>query len=100
MISKHNHIRSKAITQAANGESCTVCGVLDGTVVFAHLNESWAGKGMGIKADDLAGMFLCAKCHHEYDNGDDLSYKAIARAMYRTWRRLWDRGIIGELKGG
>ena len=100
MIEKFNHVRSKAIRNAAKGEACTVCCERDETVVFAHLNESWAGKGMGIKADDLAGVFLCAKCHDEYDNGDGISYKAIARAMYRTWRRLWDRGIIGELKGG
>lgn len=74
----------------------------DGTVVFAHLNESWAGKGIGIKADDLAGAFLCAGCHAEYDRPFNLLGRIedweITRAMYRTWRRLWERGIIGELK--
>ena len=103
MIPKHNHIRSKAITQAANGEDCTVCGKSwepDHTTVFCHLNESWAGKGMGQKADDLAGFYGCSQCHYLYDsfvNGrpEDTD---IMRAMYRTWRRLWERGIIGELK--
>ena len=101
MIQKHNHIRSKAITQAANGEECTICERQDNSIVFCHLNESFSGKGMRIKADDIAGFFGCHRCHAEYDTpGSTLSqeYWTIMRAMYRTWRRLWDRGIIGELK--
>ena len=99
MIQKHNHIRCKAIRDAANGESCVVCGDNSGTIVFAHLNEQWAGKGMGIKTDDIAGLFLCVVCHADYDSGvDGLSDKVIARGMYRTWKRLWERGIIGEIK--
>ena len=99
MIPKHNHIRSKAIRDAARGEDCTICGIQDGTVVFAHLDESWAGKGMRIKADDIAGMFLCVNCHSEYGHArSTIDQWQITRAMYRTWRRLWDRGIIGELK--
>ena len=100
MIEKFNHIRYKAIRNAANGEGCTLCGKYDDTTVFAHLNESWAGKGTGIKADDLAGMFLCYSCHSDYDNGFIYDEWMVLRAYYRTIRRLWDRGIIGELKGG
>ena len=101
MILKHNHIRCKAIRDAANGEDCTICESQDNTVVFCHLNESWAGKGMRIKACDLAGFFGCLKCHSEYDTpGSALSkdHWEIMRAMYRTWKRLWERGIIGEIK--
>ena len=110
MIPKHNHIRCKAIRDAARDEDCTICGINDSTTVFAHLDESWAGKGMKIKADDIAGMFLCVNCHVDYGNGmyadygndmhaDKIGYNwQITRAMYRTWRRLWDRGIIGEIK--
>ena len=100
MIPKHNHIRCKAIRDAANGEDCTICGINDSTTVFAHLDELWAGKGMGIKADDIAGMFLCVNCHEEYGTGNipTFSQWLITRAMYRTWRRLWERGIIGEIK--
>ena len=102
MIPKHNHIRCKAIRDAANGEDCTLCSENHGNTVFAHLNESWAGKGMKIKASDIAGMFLCFKCHSEYDNPhrnrDNIEDWEIMRAMYRTWKRLWERGIIGELK--
>ena len=102
MIEKFNHVRSKAITQAASGEACTICGIEDGTTVFAHLNEPWAGKGMGIKADDIAGMFLCERHHGIYDgriiSSSPIHDWEITRAFYRTIRRLWDRGIIGELK--
>ena len=98
MIPKHNHIRSKAIRDAARGEDCTICGLNDDTTVFAHLDESWAGKGMRIKADDIAGMFLCLNCHVDYGNSMYIEDWQITRAMYRTWRRLWERGIIGEIK--
>ena len=95
-LTKRRPIRSKAICKAADGESCTICGRNDGTTVFCHLNESWAGKGMGQKADDIAGFFGCQRCHQSYDidkkygNADE----AIMRAMYRTWVRLIDLGVI------
>lgn len=105
MIEKRKPFRSKAITKAAKDEPCTVCGRNDGTTVFCHLNESWAGKGMGQKADDFAGFFGCQLCHTAYDNrgkpilpGVAYSYHVddweIMRAMYRTWRRLLDLGIL------
>ena len=97
---KRKPIRSKKITRAAEGEVCTICGLPSETVVFCHLNESWAGKGMKLKADDIAGFFGCQQCHDVYDGRaghDTISDYAVLRAMYKTWRRLWDRGIIGEL---
>jgi len=96
-LQKRKPFRSKAITQAAKDEACTVCGRNDGTTVFCHLNESWAGKGMGQKADDCAGFFGCAKCHFRYDVRERLEYvdyNIILRAYYRTIRRLLDRGIL------
>ena len=97
---KRKPIRSKKITNAAEGETCTICGYVGPSVVFCHLNESFAGKGMGKKADDIAGFFGCQSCHDVYDGRaghGSISDYAVLRAMYRTWRRLWDRGIIGEL---
>ena len=101
LIEKRKPIRSKKILAAANGEACTLCGCEnDGTVVFCHLNVLWAGKGLRQKADDIAGFFGCYECHEAYDRMEDAKCGyadwEIMRAMYRTWRRLWERGIIGE----
>lgn len=105
MIEKRRAIRSNAIRKAANGESCTVCDRNDGTTVFCHLNESWAGKGMGQKADDI-GFFGCSFCHDVYDGRikaaagyhPAVEPKVIMRAMYRTWRRLVELKVI-TIKG-
>lgn len=97
MLEKRKPIRSKKILAAAKGEACTVCGANNGTTVFCHLNESWAGKGMGQKADDIAGFFGCFDCHSRYDAIGGTGVTEL-RAMYRTWRRLWERRIIGEIK--
>lgn len=88
LLPKHNHIRSKAILASAKGESCTICGIWDDTVVFCHLNESWAGKGKGIKADDIAGFYGCFKCDSKYDEPkiDLFLDDTIMRAMYLIWK--------------
>jgi hypothetical protein len=85
--------RNKKITQAAEGEPCTICGKNDGTTVFAHFNDAYAGKGFGQKADDCAGFFLCHLCHVDVDahNGNEYDMR---RAYYRTIRRLIDKGVI------
>ena len=96
-LTKRIPIRSKAIRNAAKGEPCTVCNRNDGTTVFCHLNEGWAGKGTGQKADDIAGFFGCSRCHDDYDGRRktyDVTDRAVMRAMYRTWRRLIELGII------
>ena len=97
-LTKRKAIRSKAITQAAKDEPCTVCGINNGTTVFCHLNEAWAGKGMGQKADDIAGFFGCGICHDLYDRHCQLNDEELMRGMYRTWVRLIETGII-TIKG-
>lgn len=98
-LTKRVAIRSKAIRDAANGESCTVCGRNDGTTVFCHLNNGWAGKGMGKKADDLAGFFGCGECHRLYDTHESMPNDAqVLMALFKTTRRLWELGII-SIKG-
>ena len=94
-LTKRKPIRSNAILRAAKGEACACCGVNDETTVFAHINAQWAGKGLGIKADDF-GMFLCRLCHDQYDGRDKhpLEDWEILKAVYRTWVRLIDKGII------
>jgi len=96
-VKKETIVRSNAITQSANGEACTICDTNDGTTVFCHLNESYAGKSMGRKASDIAGFFGCSACHREYDHPTKGRYHLnweITRAMYRTWVRLIELGVI------
>lgn len=93
--------RNKKITRAAKGEDCTInyvnCNYNPETTVFAHLNEYYAGKGMGQKADDCAGVFACSNCHDDYDRNKIEDYSAnyyLLRAYVRTIRRLIDLGVI------
>jgi hypothetical protein len=97
MVPRRKPIRCQAILNAANGQTCTVCGNISDTVVFAHLNESFAGKGMSQKADDFAGFFACQRCHDLYDGrirNEEVDAWVVMRAMYRTWRSLIDEGVI------
>ena len=96
-LTKRKPWRSKAYTDAARGQPCTVCGAENSTIVFCHLNESWAGKGWAQKADDFAGFDGCNKCHMRYDLPHELERLQdweILRAMYRTIRNRLDRGIL------
>ena len=104
-LEKRKPIRSKRITQAAKDEACTWpgCGKEDGTTVPAHSNMSIHGKAGSQKADDLFMAFLCNGCHYEYDFGKSMTKEekewGFMRAMSKTQRRLWERGIIGEKNG-
>ena len=97
MIEKRKAIRSKAIRASAEGENCALCGLNDGTTVFCHLNEGWAGKGMAQKADDF-GLYGCLTCHNNMDGRNGIraipETWEILRACYRTWRRLVEKNII------
>lgn len=92
-IPKRIPYRNKEILDSANGEPCTVCGIEDGSTVFCHFNYSWAGKGMGQKADDCAGFYGCHQCHDAYDS-IGLDPTDLLRAYYKTIRRLIDEGIL------
>lgn len=72
-VSKATYIRSKALREAYRLIPCQACGANDGTVVCAHANEGWAGKGMGIKASDENGASLCFACHSHLDQGSDMT---------------------------
>ena len=62
--------RNKRLTDSAKHEACVACGADDGTVVWAHSNSQKHGKGMGIKAHDIYGAYLCHKCHAMFDRND------------------------------
>jgi len=97
-------VRSNKIRQAARDEECTFhspwCNYNTETTVFCHLNEQFAGKGIGIKATDI-GFFACSDCHSAYDRRMQVSeefkkdeYFYVLRAVVKTIERLIDRGII------
>ena len=97
-LQKRKPYRNKKIRDAARGEDCTMespfCNYDSVTTVFCHLNESYAGKGISQKADDI-GFFGCSACHTAYDQKklhDEHFW--VLRAVYRTLRRLLDKGIL------
>jgi hypothetical protein len=60
------------ITESARGEMCMVripghCLFHPESVVWAHGNGSAAGKGIGMKSNDLLGAYACHACHDIVD---------------------------------
>lgn len=99
-------IRSKAIREAAEGETCTWpgCDSKHG-VVLAHSNMSIHGKAGKLKAHDIFSAFLCHNHHNYYDNEPENPYTPsgnkewhFMRAMSKTLMRLIVLGII-TIKG-
>ena len=95
-----NH-RSRSLTQSARGEKCVACCADDGTIVWAHSNEMAHGKGKGIKAHDLLGLYLCFQCHTWYDTSD--ASRAEKRKFFRenypiTMARVAEKIARGNLK--
>jgi hypothetical protein len=66
---------------------------MDGTVCAAHSNQQRDGKGTGIKASDAMVASLCSKCHHELDNGKELS-KDERREIWELAHRLTIKHFI------
>lgn len=87
--------RNRKLTQSAQHEACVNCGANDGTIVFAHSNSQKHGKGMGIKAHDLFGAFLCHQCHYIYDQTVWL-YDADTRPLTKAqwFVEMWERSMI------
>jgi hypothetical protein len=90
--------RSKKLTQSAKHESCVACGADDGTICWAHSNEQMHGKGMGIKAHDLFGAFLCHRCHTKYDQGKIAWETAMAPTDW--FRQQWEKSLIRACEKG
>lgn len=105
ILGKYPYIRSKKLTQAANGEVCTFnapgCDYGSQTTVWAHANYDFCGKGAGIKASDLWGAMMCQSCHDLYDGRrHDVNVPETSKEWY-FWRahvksinRLIEMGII------
>ncbi|MDE3023568.1 MAG: hypothetical protein KGI54_17245 [Pseudomonadota bacterium] len=88
--------RNKKILQSARDETCIVCGSRYG-VVWAHSNELTHGKGRGIKAHDLLGLYLCFDHHQWYDSGDaprDKKREFFREHYPACMVRLCEKGIL------
>lgn len=100
------NFRCPKLLALARDESCTNCGVEDGTIVAAHSNLGRHGKGKSIKAHDSFVAFLCHRCHSWLDQGSNMDPTDIynctrhdkelmfAAAMDRTMLHLWQSGRI------
>ena len=92
---KTQYYRSPKMLASMKHFPCMVSGADDGTIVGAHINESWAGKGRGIKSSDIVAA-LSEKEHTDYDGGkwgDDGELMWL-RAMYKTMVYGFDNGIF------
>jgi hypothetical protein len=97
-LQKQNPVHSKKIRDSARGENCTMnspcCNHNTETTVFCHLNESFAGKGLGLKSVDI-GFYGCYACHKAYDEGKlEDEYFYLLRAVIKTWLRMMEKGLV------
>lgn len=105
IIQKYSYVRSKKLTQSANGEVCTMgmpgCSHDTQTTVWAHANYDFCGKGAGIKASDIWGCYACQSCHDLYDGRrQDLTVDEESKQWYfwrahvKSMNRLIELGIV------
>jgi len=91
------------LRKSAEGESCTLtiyphCNGDTRTTVLAHIKTEQ--KGMGIKSPDFFAVYACSDCHDIIDKRRyvDLSEteikNCILRGLYRTWKRIIEKGLI------
>ena len=94
---KFQYVRSNRLMRAYRMIPCQNCGAFDNTVCGAHSNWAEHGKGKSIKASDHYAASMCAKCHHQLDQGKDLSEQERremwSKAHAKTFRELLARGL-------
>jgi len=83
------------IRKAAKGQNCTLrihpgCGNPE-TVVFAHIGRR---RGMGLKCNDLHGVFACYDCHTLMESDRNGWSEDKLRALEETQLKLLDMGLI------
>ncbi len=107
-LQKRNHTRSRPLLDGALGMPCQYrspwCKNDTATVVAAHSDLGEDGKGMKIKADDLASAYTCHICHGVYDGSIKTPLSRFERqamfdrAVVRTLLLRREQGLI-EVKG-
>lgn len=87
---------------AKQAPCCFHCGrPNDGTVVGAHINAQWAGKGVGTKSHDLVA-FLCGACHAGYDSPTGPKEGRMMRQVLfeDDWLRAQYKSTVWLLQAG
>jgi hypothetical protein len=91
------------LRDSARGEDCTLqihpyCNGNPETVVLCHLPS---GSGMGQKSPDWFAVYGCSSCHDIIDGRSPLRgnvasqlYSIMNRALFRTWERMIEKGLI------
>jgi len=101
------------ITESARGEMCQIrypgiCNHNPETTVWAHANGSAAGKGIGMKSNDLLGAYSCSCCHDAYDRRNFLVVPIYSREQVelmfweghaRSLVLLIEKGIVRVERG-
>ena len=94
---------SKKIRAAARGQECTAqilgtCNGDNGTTILAHFPHE--SHGMGIKATDFSGGFVCSGCHDAIDRRthsaelEEHREWYLRRSTVRTFETLYELGMI------
>jgi len=85
--------KSLNLRQAANGESCVLCGTADGSVILHHTRVGQAG--MGQKPKDFPwGVCLCSACHSYVHGEGRADYRTMLIALGRQMERYVEAGVI------
>lgn len=100
-------IASQEVIDSAKGAPCSVrfpgiCNHDPATTVWCHLNGARYGKGMGMKAHDVAGFAGCSSCHAYYDVGHgtkplistDTLLECVLGAVVESYVRLIVSGVV------
>lgn len=92
------YIRSKKLTDSAEGKPCVICGRV-GTTVACHSNFGEHGKGGGIKASDIFSVRLCQLHHDQLDGRQGKLtrielHELFALAHQRTIQAWIEEGLL------
>lgn len=94
-IPKPSTYRNQKIRDSANGKECLMClpGCL-GNAIWSHYRGEAGGKGMGLKADDLAGCYACIHCDAIYDGQKPRPFGFEMRDVELSWHQAHIRSIV------
>jgi hypothetical protein len=89
-------IKSKALTNSANGQNCALrwgdwTGSCGGDVVFCHVRGK--GDGVATKPPDFWGFFGCQVCH-AYEEAGHVPADEILRAIRETQTLMAMEGLL------